>query len=174
MLNRMLNQFSVSAKIRFIIVFASLLILVAKIVSANSLKQQILEERSSAAKALVESTISQIDNLTKTRASALIKGHESISIEQLKDLALKQVESTRYGDNGYFWVNDLNGNMLMHAIKPELNGQNMIKSNTDYVAYAFSQFVSVANQKGSGFVSYQWPAPGGSELDNKVSFVGKT
>ncbi|MDN3678750.1 methyl-accepting chemotaxis protein [Vibrio tapetis subsp. quintayensis] len=172
MINRILNQFSVSTKIRFIIVFASMLILGAKIVSAYSLKEQILEERNSAAKALVESTISQIDNLTKSRAVPLFKGRE-LSFEQLKNLALQQIGSTRYGENGYLWVNDLDGNMLMHPIKPELNEQNMIKSNTDYVAYAFKQFVTIADLKGSGFVSYQWPTPGEKSLQNKVSFVAK-
>lgn len=172
MINSILNQFSVSAKIRFIIVFASLLILGAKVVSAYSLKEQILEERNAAAKALVESTISQIDNLTKSRTIPVLQSSE-LSVEQLKKLALQQIQSTRYGENGYLWVNDLDGNMLMHPIKPELNGQNMIKSNTDYVAYAFEQFVTIANLKGSGFVSYQWPNPGETLLQNKVSFVGK-
>jgi len=167
MFNKLLNRLSVSAKIRLIITLASVMILAAKIISAYDLKEQIIVERKAAAKALVESAVHQIDNLTN------VNNLEVLSAEQAKALAIKQIKAKRYGTNGYFWINDLDGKMLMHAVKPNLVGDNMVRSNTDYISYAFTQFVDVAKRQGSGFVDYQWPIPGSREMDNKISFVAK-
>ena len=64
--------------------------------------------------------------------------------------------------------------MVTHPIKSELNGKNMVRHNTAYISKAFRQFVDTARTEGSGFVAYDWPKPGSSELEKKVSFVAKS
>ncbi|GLQ71283.1 hypothetical protein [Vibrio penaeicida] len=65
MLNRLLNRLNVSAKIQLIIIVASLIIFGAKLFSALNLKDQMINERKQAAESLVQSGISQVNQIEK-------------------------------------------------------------------------------------------------------------
>ena len=42
---------------------------------------------------------------------------------EIKELIKDIIEETRYGKDGYFWINNFNYKMIMHPIKKELNGK---------------------------------------------------
>ncbi len=167
-LNNFLNKLNVASKLRLTIILASLIILSTQIMSAIDLKENMMTERKAMAKSLVESAVSLID------ANALAASNSSLSEQDAKTIAMEQVKAMRFGRNGYLWINDINGIMLMNPIQPNLNGKSMVKSSTATVADAFSQFVNVARNQGSGFVNYLWPQPGSTEPESKVSYVKKT
>ena len=48
--------------------------------------------------------------------------------KNMKKEALKTISEMRYGKNGYFWVNDMDDNMIMHPVKKELIGKNFTNS----------------------------------------------
>jgi len=52
---------------------------------------------------------------------------------KLKEEALEDIKTIRYGKSGYFWVNDMNYKMIMHPIKPEFDGK--IFKNTPKVPF---------------------------------------
>ena len=39
--------------------------------------------------------------------------------------AMARIGALRYGNNDYFWINDLHPKMVMHPIKPEMNGNDL-------------------------------------------------
>jgi methyl-accepting chemotaxis protein len=41
------------------------------------------------------------------------------------------VRPMRYEDDGYFWINDMNNIMVMHPIKPALEGQILPPQGSD-------------------------------------------
>ena len=47
------------------------------------------------------------------------------NLEQYKQDAIKAIEGIRYGKDGYYWINDSEPKMIMHPIKPSLNGKNL-------------------------------------------------
>jgi methyl-accepting chemotaxis protein len=81
------------------------------------------------------------------------------------------VRATRYGKNGYFWINDTNSRMVEHAIKPALNGKDLSKLKDSTGKYFFNEFVRVSKESGEGIVDYLWPKPGFKEPQKKVSYV---
>ncbi len=166
--NNLLDRLKVSSKLRLTIILASLIILSTQIMSAVDLKENMMAERKAMAKSLVESAVSLIE------ANALSASNSSLSEQDAKAIAMEQVKAMRFGDNGYLWINDINGIMLMHPIKSNLNGKSMVKSSTATISDAFTKFVTVARNQGSGFVDYFWPKPGSSEPESKVSYVKKT
>ncbi|WP_122894066.1 methyl-accepting chemotaxis protein [Arcobacter peruensis] len=100
--------------------------------------------------------------------------------EKLKDVlsedALKfrlktLVEESRYGNTGYFWINDTNAVIVMHPIKPQLNGKDLIDYKDKGGKKIFNEFANVAKSKGEGFVDYVWPKPNFEKPQAKVSFV---
>ncbi|MBK6616189.1 methyl-accepting chemotaxis protein [Ottowia sp.] len=94
-----------------------------------------------------------------------------MSREAAQSLALKQIEALRYGAGDYFWVNDMSAQMLMHPIKPELNGKDAshLKDPTGFALIV--AMVEKVKQDGKGFVAYQWPKPGSDLPVDKVSWV---
>lgn len=93
------------------------------------------------------------------------------TVEQAKKDALAVIENFRYSKVEYFWVNDYNGMMLMHAAKPELDNTNVLDIKDPDGKYIFREFIQIVKDSGSGEVKYQWPKPGSDTPQPKVSFV---
>lgn len=90
----------------------------------------------------------------------------------LKELALKRIESVRFGDKGYIAVLDLDGNVLS---TPNSNHVNLpihfSKLEDQFEKIVVERLLSLAHE-GGGFTEYQWYLPDGSgELGNKLSIV---
>jgi methyl-accepting chemotaxis protein len=93
------------------------------------------------------------------------------SVEQAKKNASARVGALRYGAGEYFWINDLQPRMIMHPIKPELNGRDISDMKDPNGKYLFVEFANVVKRQGAGFVAYEWPKPGMAEPQPKLSFV---
>ncbi len=85
--------------------------------------------------------------------------------------ALEQIAAMRFDGDNYFWVNDLNAKMVMHPIKPQLNGKPMADFTDPDGKRLFSEMVQVAKADGAGFVDYMWSKPGKPEAVDKSAFV---
>ena len=97
------------------------------------------------------------------------KGHLKRDVAQQQ--AMAAVKQLRYGDSGYFWINDTGPRMIMHPIKPALDGKDLSGSKDPNGKHLFVEFVKVAREKGGGFVDYFWPKPGHEEPVAKISYV---
>ena len=83
----------------------------------------------------------------------------------------KPVRNMRYDNTEYFWINDLNAVIVMHPIKPELDGKDLSQFKDKNGKPIFVEFSNVVKAKGSGFVDYVWPKPGFKEEVPKISYV---
>jgi len=72
---------------------------------------------------------------------------------------------------GYFWIQNTDGIMVMHPIKPALDGKPLLKIKDPDGKLLFQEFDDVAKQKGAGFVDYKWPKPGFDKPVDKISYV---
>lgn len=72
----------------------------------------------------------------------------------------------------YVFCMDLDGNMLSHAVKPELVGKNLKEFNK-YGDFLFQEMIVVASADGEGWVDYNWPYPGSDEVKQKTSYIIK-
>ncbi|RNC70702.1 MAG: methyl-accepting chemotaxis protein [Desulfuromonadales bacterium] len=91
--------------------------------------------------------------------------------EDAQKRALDDIRDLRYKGKEYFWINDLNPTMVMHPIKPELDGKDLTGNKDPKGKYLFREFARVCKEKGEGFVDYLWPMPGASDPVPKVSYV---
>jgi methyl-accepting chemotaxis protein len=82
------------------------------------------------------------------------------SVEQAKKNASARIGALRYGADDYFWINDLQPRMIMHPIKPELNGRDLTEMKDPNGKHLFVEFADVVKRQGTGFVVYEWPKPG--------------
>ncbi|NOY13833.1 MAG: hypothetical protein GXP51_09215 [Deltaproteobacteria bacterium] len=72
----------------------------------------------------------------------------------------------------YIWIHSpTTGEMLMHPMKPKLEGKNVNPLRDRAGKLLFVEFNRVATENGSGWVSYMWPKPGEKKPSMKVSYV---
>ncbi len=85
--------------------------------------------------------------------------------------ALTTLSVLRYGEQDYFWVNDLHPRMLMHPIKPELDGTDLTNNRDADGKAMFVAMADIVRRQGSGFLEYNWNKPGEVEAVPKLSYV---
>lgn len=90
---------------------------------------------------------------------------------QKKQSVLNIIKAMRYNNDGYIWINDIHPKMVMHPIKPSLNGQDLSDFKDPNGKHLFNEFVKVCREKGEGFVDYMWPKPGYDKPVPKLSYV---
>jgi len=90
---------------------------------------------------------------------------------QAQKQALEMLRRLRYDQNEYFWINDMQPRMVMHPIRPELDGQDMSATADPNGKKLFVAFADQVRRSGAGYVDYMWPKPGVSQPVDKVSYV---
>ncbi|MEA2059704.1 MAG: cache domain-containing protein [Thermodesulfobacteriota bacterium] len=95
------------------------------------------------------------------------------TMEEKKKYARTMIENMTWGEDnqGYFWIQDTQGDMVMHPTKPKLNGQYLLDIKDPDGKLLFKAFQDIALEKGSGLVDYKWPKPGFDKPVDKISYV---
>ena len=91
--------------------------------------------------------------------------------EQAQALAKKAISQLRYAGSEYFFISDLQAGVVMHPIKPALDGQDGSSIKDPNGVALFKAFADEVRQRGEGFVGYQWPKAGHNEPQDKISYV---
>ena len=90
---------------------------------------------------------------------------------EAKRLAAQTIGEMRFGEGNYFWINDMAPVMIMHPLKPELDGRDLTTIRDPGGTQLFVDFVRIVRADGSGFVRYQWPKPGEARPQPKIAYV---
>ncbi len=101
-----------------------------------------------------------------------------ITREEAQEKSKQHIKTIRFGESGYFWINDMQKPyplMIMHPTNPGLDGKILddkkfnVASGSD--KNLFAEFVRVCEEKGNGYVNYLWPKPGKEKMQPKRSYV---
>ena len=107
--------------------------------------------------------------IIKDEHAAAQKG--GVSDADAQKRAMTRIGALRYGTNDYYWINDMHPKMVMHPIKPEMNGNDLSAYKDPNGKLLFVDFVDTVKKSGSGFVPYEWPKPGFDKPQPKLSYV---
>lgn len=128
-------------------------------------KSQMLGDRQAKVRNLVEVAHATIEHFEKEASAG------RMTVDEAKQAAMNTVRNMRYDKTEYFWIHDLNDLMVMHPIKPALDGQKLDQMKDKNGKHFFVEFNNVVKAQGAGFVDYLWPKPGAQEDVPKISFV---
>ena len=95
----------------------------------------------------------------------------TLTREEAQERAKDVIGAMRYQPDGYMWINDMQPAMVMHPIKPELNGKDLSQNKDPNGKFLFVEFVNTVKAGKEGFVDYYWPKPGFEEPVEKLSHV---
>lgn len=93
-----------------------------------------------------------------------------ITEQEAKKIAISTVKKLRFGEDGYFWINDTSSNMLMHPISEKLNGTNVSELKDTNGKRFFQDLVDKVNKNGNGLIEYYWNKPGFDKPQPKYSY----
>jgi len=134
-------------------------------IALNALHTTLMDEKGLQTQRLVENATSIVTSLHEREQRG------ELTREQAQAQALANLKTLRYADGNYFWVNDTEPRMVMHPIKPGLDGKALAQVQDPAGTYLFRDMVDVVQRQGAGIVRYEWPRPGSEEPLPKVSFV---
>jgi methyl-accepting chemotaxis protein len=100
-----------------------------------------------------------------------LEAEGKISRIEAQRRAIDAIRAMRYEGGNYFWINDDHPTMIMHPIKPTLEGTDLTSFKDPSGRAIFVEFVQAAQASGGGFVRYLWPKPGQEQPVAKLSFV---
>jgi len=125
----------------------------------------IMEERQASVRQNVEAAHSVLVHYQREAAAG------RLSEADAKRQAMATIKAMRYSGAEYFWINDFTPTMVMHPIRPELDGKNLSENKDPTGKRLFVEFVNVARAAGAGHVPYLWPKPGSDKPVPKTSYV---
>ncbi len=146
------RNWKISTKIMGISVFTIVLVVSGILFYLLPLvEKKLLDEKKSATKNVVDVAYTLVASFEAKVESGELK------LEEAQKRAIASVKSLRYQGNEYYFINDVNGIMLMHAMKQELNGKNVMAEKDSNGKFMFREMLDVAKSKGEGFDSSSTP-----------------
>lgn len=128
--------------------------------------QMLNEQRQAELVSLVDGAVAQVN------AQYQLSQSGEITAEEAQATAMRIISDIRYRDSEYFFIHDMDGIMVMHAVSPNLNGQNLLGLADPDGTLFFQEFITAAQSpEGRGFVDYYWPRAGSEEPIHKVSYI---
>ena len=105
------------------------------------IEQKLLDEKKGLTKNVVDVAYSIVDHYQSKAKAGQIKENDA------RQLAVEALKHLRYNSDDYFWVNDLNAVMIMHPIKPEMNGKSQMEEKDPNGKRLFAEFVRVSKER---------------------------
>jgi len=154
-----------SFKLGLIVAISLLGMLVMAPIALSTLRTQMMADRQAKTQQMIDVGYGILASYHKLEADG------KLSREQAQAAAIAEIRSLRYDKVEYFWLNDMTPKMVMHPIKPELDGKLLADMADPAGNHLFMGFVDVVRKQGAGFYGYLWPKPGFDKPVPKVSYV---
>ncbi len=162
---KFLMRFPISVRL-FLIVLAAVIALITLIsLNALQLREEMMAEKRLKTRHLVESAYGTLEYYHKLGTTG------AMTEEEAKKAALKQISTLRYEEKEYFWINDYSPRMVMHPMKPALDGKDLKDFKDPNGKKLFVAMVDIVKKDSAGFVNYLWPKPGHNDPVPKISYV---
>ncbi|MGE6120459.1 methyl-accepting chemotaxis protein [Aeromonas media] len=161
----MLRQWSIGRRLSLVTLMVLALLGLLLFFCLQIYQQGLMGEKSRQTRAQVETAYSLVAGLE----ARVRKGELDEASAKVEALAL--IKGLRYGADDYFWINDSHPTMVMHPMKPELDGKDLSGVEDKQGLRLFVAFADLARAQGAGEVAYYWPKPGVEEPVRKISYI---
>lgn len=123
------------------------------------IEEEKLEERQGKLKAVVNSAISLMayyEQILRTEEEVKSDLLQPKTIEKAKELIIQNFRQMRYDKTEHFFIMNGSGKMIMHPLKPELEGKSVLDIQDDKGNYIFRDMVLCSQRDSECFSKYIW------------------
>ncbi|WP_028456259.1 methyl-accepting chemotaxis protein [Chitinilyticum litopenaei] len=126
-------------------------------------RQSMLEDRQAKTLNLIELGASVIEHYGKLAQSG------ALSQQEAQARAKAALKDLRYDGDNYFSIYDPQSRMVLHPLKPELNGKDLRDLKDARGTRIVVELVAAAQSGQTRYVSYLWPKPGDKQPVLKIA-----
>lgn len=166
----MLDTLKFKSKIVLLVTATFIGLAIGALSDAASLRQDLMDARKLQVRSIVETAV-QVAAALHARAQA-----GGLSDEEARARAAHAIQDMRYGGRDgkseYLYIYGANGTTVMHPIRTEWIGRNMVDEVRDGKGrYTLRDILAIAGASGAGFVDTSFPRPGSTEPVDKLQYV---
>jgi len=119
----------------------------------------------------------KVENIIEGAKSAIVYNYKLFEKGEITEFeamnrSKELLKSVRYDGENYIWINNTQAVMVMHPLKPTLNGKELSTFKDPNGKNIFQEFVKSA-QDNSHYVFYHWAKPGHDNPVPKLSYVAE-
>ena len=160
-----LKNAKISHKLTLIVALSLVAVTAIAVFSLQKNKSTMLDDRHVKTQHVVETALGVLEHFYAEFQAG------NLTEEQAQYQAKEMLRKTKYGDNDYFWINDMQPVMIMHPNNKGLEGKSLAELADPNGKRLFIEMVQVVGRSGEGFVDYMWNKNGSQEQYPKTSFV---
>ncbi|MFH0736500.1 MAG: methyl-accepting chemotaxis protein [bacterium] len=157
---------SLAAKIILLIIFTILpIIAIFNFIILPKIEASYYQSRQMELKSSVETAYGILINYNQKVNSG------KLSLQEAQDLAIGEINSLRYGENGYYFIFDMKCVLMAHGSTPEKRGENWTNKEDKIGNKYIKDMVDISLSKGEGYTTYYFPRLGTEIPLPKQSYV---
>jgi two-component system, NarL family, sensor kinase len=112
----------------------------------------------------------ELKHYTDLALAAIAHLHEAPDQSAARSRALAILQGLTFGEDGYFFVYDLQGRNLMHPRQPQLVGQDLWELRDTQGIPTIQHLITQA-RAGGGYVEFLWQRPSTQRTEAKLGYV---
>ncbi|MBH0014868.1 methyl-accepting chemotaxis protein [Pseudoalteromonas sp. NGC95] len=160
-----LRSFSISQRFSLLIAIVVFGLIALSVASLTHQYSSLKNEQYLKTQNVVETAYSIIEHFYD------LEQNNTLTQQQAQSQALNAIRALRYDKTNYFWINNYQPKMVMHPIKPALEGKDLTNNKDPDGKALFVDMVNIVKRSGEGFIPYKWPKPGKEKPVEKIAFV---
>ncbi|MGJ4803124.1 methyl-accepting chemotaxis protein [Luteimonas sp. SDU82] len=160
-----LSRIGISRKLGLLTALGVLALLVVMVLELVSERRTLMAEKETATRSLVETAASLASHFHARARSG------ELGEDEAQAAAIAAIKALRFGQDDYFWINDMRPYMVMHPFRPDMDGTDLAGFADPDGVHLFVEAVKRVEDGGSGFIHYAWPKPGADAPVPKISYV---
>ncbi|MEZ7491856.1 methyl-accepting chemotaxis protein [Pseudoalteromonas distincta] len=160
-----LRSFSISQRFSLLIAIVVFGLIILSISSLTHQYSSLKDEQYIKTQNVVETAYSIIEHYYA------LEQDNTLTQQQAQSQAFNAIKALRYDKTNYFWINNYQPTMVMHPIKPALDGKDLTNNKDPDGKALFVDMVNIVKRSGEGFIPYKWPKPGKDKPVEKIAFV---
>lgn len=170
-----MKKFSTKISLMFsVIVFAimSIMGLISTYSSIQNNKGQVADYE----KNLIENYDKSIREQVQSAITLMGYAHKqyeagALTEDEAKKLGIELVKELRYGESGYFWIDNTDGILIGHPQLPDKEGSNRLQIQDPNGTYLIQNIIASATKgQDNGFSEYMWEKPNVEGLVKKRAY----
>ncbi|RND29431.1 methyl-accepting chemotaxis protein, partial [Vibrio cholerae] len=114
-----LRHLSIRNRLFLLTVVILVLLAIPFAIMVKDYRHDLMQEKQVQTQHLVESAYTLLEHYAQQATQG------TLTTEQAQNTAKQAIAQLRYGANDYFWINDAQPAMVMHPMKPDLNGKDL-------------------------------------------------
>lgn len=171
---RFMNNVKVQTKLTIVMLATIVALVLCAVISSESMKQlqsKALETMEADERASYDEQIKQqVDNVISLCQTIYDQYQAGVyTEEEAKKLAADEIRQLRYGDSGYFWVDQYDGTNVV-LLGNDTEGTNRMETKDANGYQMVKEIIRVGQEADGGYVDYVFPKEGETESSPKRSY----